>query len=273
MTLDLDDLTSGWDCPPGELRARALAGRDGQELLQLRVDLGVMQMFITDRPDGERYHGLSTARDYVEHELKLGGRQLTPEDWQELERELLQTNYRRMALAAVAENALQANDEDGARRHIESALRDVDECLADLRLLDAQGAAKDGYASLAPALVFDRARLTVQAKIILGQFEDAIEQAEAGAAELEQLLGELGYDEEQRAADTGLRYLRETGLQLRREYGIAQTLHEQLAKAVENEDFETAAEIRDELARRKQAPPPDSAESDPDDESHLPDAE
>ncbi len=252
MTLDLDDLTGGWECPPGELRARLLVGRDGQELVQLRVDLGLMQMFTEGRPDGERYHGLPTARTYVEHEQRLGGQQLLPLHWQELERELVQTNYRRMALAAVADGALQTSDEDGARRCIQYALRDVDECLADLQILEGQGGAKGGFATLAPSLIFDRGRLGVQLHVMEGRIEVAIEQAEAGAAELDKLLNELGYDEQQRGEDAGLSYLRRIGQQLRQEYGVAQTLREQLAQAVEDEDFERAAALRDELSRREQ---------------------
>ena len=252
MTLDLDDLTGGWECPPGELRARLLTGRDGRELVQLRVDLGLMQMFTDGRPDGERYHGLPSARAYVEHELRLGGRHLSPEHWQELERELVQTNYRRMALAAVSDDALRSNDESGARRCIQHALRDVDECLANLQLLEAQGGAKGGFATLAPSLVFDRGRLGVQLHVMEGRIEVAIEQAQAGAAELDKLLAELGYDEQQRGEDAGLRYLRQIAQQLRQEYGVAQTLREQLAKAIEDEDFERAAALRDELTQREQ---------------------
>jgi hypothetical protein len=251
MTLDLDDLTGSWECPPGELRARLLTGRDGQELVQLRVDLGLMQMFTDGRPDGERYHGLPSARAYVEHEQRLGGQQLLPLHWQELERELVQTNYRRMALAAVADDALRANDEDGTRRCIQHALRDVDECLADLQLLEAQDGAKGGFATLAPSLIFDRGRLGVQLHIMEGRIEVAIEQAQAGAAELDKLLRDLGYDEQQRGDDPGLRYLRQIGQQLRQEYGVALTLREQLAKAIEDEDFERAAALRDELAQRE----------------------
>jgi hypothetical protein len=253
MTLDLDDVTAGWDCPPGEMRARTLAGRDGQELLQLRVDLGVLQMFLDGRPDGERYHGLPTARAHIGHELRLGAQQLAAGDWQELERELLQTNYRRMALAAVADAALQAADEQAARRYIQCALRDIDECLAGLQLLTSHGSVPTEYtSSLGPALHFDRARLTVQLNVIDGQLEEAIEQAVAGAAELDQVLANLGYDEEQRAADAGAHYLQETAQQLRQEYGIVHTLQERLEQAVADEDFETAAALRDELTRRKQ---------------------
>jgi len=85
--------------------------------------------------------------------------------------------------------------------------------------------------------------------------DEARKQAEAGANALEELLKALGYEDEQRADDPGLRYLRGLGTQLRREYGISQTLHEQLAAAIENEDFETAAEIRDEMRRRQRALP------------------
>jgi len=251
MTLDLDELTAEWDCPPGELRGRVVIGRDGQELLQLRVDLGVMQMFTEGRPDGERYHGLPSARAYIEHELCVGNEGLGAAEWQELERELLQLNYRRMAFAAVADTALEAGQEQDARRHIERAVRDIEDCLAGLELMKQQNPKPEEYPLLEPTLVFDRSRLAAQLHIVEGRFEESIEQSEAGAESLDKLLTELGYDEEQRTDDPGVRYLRGLGKQLRREYGIARTLHEQLLEAIENEDFEGAAEIRDELRKRQ----------------------
>ncbi|MEW6249868.1 MAG: UvrB/UvrC motif-containing protein [Planctomycetota bacterium] len=259
MTLDLDEVISGWDCPPGELRARLVTGRDGGECLQLRIDLGVMQMALTDRPDGARCHGLPTTRACIEHELRVGGAGLTPEHWAELDRELLQTNYRRMAYAAVADGALQEGNEAQARQCLAGALADIETCLATLRLLTAHSPQAQTaehspqtqpYASLQPTLLFDRARLSTQLRIVEGRFEEAIEYAEAGAAQLDELLAGLGCDEEQRAEDGGLRYLRELGRQLRQEYGITETLAEQLSEAIANEDFETAARLRDQLKRR-----------------------
>ncbi len=251
MTLDLDQVLTGWECPPGELRARVVTGRDGEELLQLRVDLGVMQMFPDGRPDGERYRGFAGAREYIEHERRLGGHTLTTVDWEELERELLQTNYRRMAFATVAEDALRANEQVGARRHLRRAVVDVETCLVDLELLRAHPAKADGHAALLPTLLFDRARLAAQLQISAGAFEEAIERAEQGVEALDALLSELGYEEEQRAEDPGLTYLRKLSAQLRQEYGIAHTLNEQLREAIDNEDFETAAELREELKRRQ----------------------
>ena len=252
MTLDLDELTRGWECPPGELRARVIAGRDGQELVQLRVDLGVMQMQPTGRPDGQLYHALPSARDYIEHELRVGGTELTEDDWEELERELLQVNYRRMAYSAAAEDALRHDDDDCARRYIRGALSDIEACLNNLELLHRHSSDRGGYPSLHPTLTFDRARLSTQLGIVEGRFEEAIELADRGAAGLEELLSQLGYDQDQRDDDPGLRYLRSLGRKLRQEYGISQTLGERLNQAIENEDFETAADIQQELERRKQ---------------------
>jgi hypothetical protein len=253
MTLDLDELTLGWECPSGELTARVVVGRDGRELFQLRVDLGVMQMFSDGRPDGQRYRGHPGAAAYIAHELRIGG-DVLPQDWLELDREVTQTNYRRIAAATVAEAALRANNEREARRYLHQALEDIRTCLTDMQLMkERSGPLPDELANLYPTLVFDRARLAAQVRIIEGQFEDAIEQAEAGAVSLETLLTRLGYDDEQRAEDPALRYLQTLSRQLRREYGVTLTLTEQLAQAVANEDFETAAELRDELERRQSA--------------------
>ncbi len=250
MSLDLDEFTADWECPLGELRARLVAGRDGHERLQLRVDLGLMQMELAGRPDGDRCHGLPTAREFVEHELHVRGAVLPGETWAELERELQQTNYRRMAYAAAAEEALRAGDTPQAQRCLAGALADIEAVLSALRLL-ARSTLAPRYTSLEPTLQFDRARLAAQLRIVQGRFEEAVEHAEAGVAALEELLLQLGYDDEQRAEDPALRYLCNLSRQLRREYAIEQTLAEQLAEALANDDFEAAARLRDELKQRE----------------------
>jgi hypothetical protein len=249
MTLDLDELILGWDCPAGELRARLVVGRDGQELLQLRLDLGVMQMFPAGRPDGQRYRGLPDALAFVRHELRVGGTGLSAADWRELVRELQQINYRRLAFAALLEDALRANDTSAAARFIAGALADIDACAARLDVIAAEGADPGGAGTLRPTLIFERARLRAQRHLVDGRHEHAVEEAEHGAAELSALLRDLGYEEDMREDDPGVRYLRDLGGQLRLEYGIAQTLHERLEDALAREDFETAAEIRDALRR------------------------
>lgn len=263
MTLDLDELTSGWDCPPGEIRARVVVGRDGHELLQLRIDLGVMQMQPQGRPDGQRCHGLASARDFVAHELHVGTRSLSEADWDELEREITQVNYRRMAYATLAEDALHADDPDAARRFLRGALVDVEFCLAELALLARREPLGGEYATLRATLVFDHARLRTQLHIVNERYEDAIEEAERGAAHLARVLAEFGYDEEQQADDPGVSYLRELSRRLRSEYGIGRTLRERLAEAIAHEDFEQAALLRDELEQREPLGPGGEEAPDP----------
>ena len=52
MNLDLNTLIEGWNRAPGEIAARIVRGMDGADLVQLRVDLGVLQMYPAGRPDG-----------------------------------------------------------------------------------------------------------------------------------------------------------------------------------------------------------------------------
>ena len=101
------------------IAARLVCGADGQEFVQLRVDLGILQMYLIGRPDGERCHGLPTAVDLIRHELRRS-RQVAAESWHALERELQQFQYRRLALAALAEGALAANDAPAAVRLVSS---------------------------------------------------------------------------------------------------------------------------------------------------------
>ena len=255
MTLDLHDLTADWDYQAGEICARMVDGRDGAELLQLRVDLGVMQMFPDGRPDGERYRGLPTALAYFQHESRLGRDDFEPADWREFERELHQINYRRLALSSLVEDCLRRDDINAARALLRRALRDVEACREHVWLAAGHPACpfRRSAQALRPTLMFHRGRLRVQFRVIDGLYEQAVEEAEQAQQELDALLAELGLDEEQREDDPGVVFLRDLGRELRRDYDVSMTLSERLEEALENEEFETAARLRDELRHRQDA--------------------
>src|SRR4028118_1173450 len=63
---DITPVLRGWDYEPGTSNVREGSGADGQPRLQMRLDLGLLQMELTGRPDGVRPHGfdslLSTSR-------------------------------------------------------------------------------------------------------------------------------------------------------------------------------------------------------------------
>ncbi len=262
MTLDLHTLTANWTFVPGEICARSILGRDGTELIQLRVDLGVMQMFPDGRPDGQRYRGFPTVLEFCQHELRLEGATLPAEEWRELEREVYQINYRRLALCSLMECALKEQDEPTARRHVARALRDIDACLERIDFLTQQrDTPLAGGRALRPTLVFHRGRLRAQAAILEGQYEAAIEAAEQGQDDLAGVLAELGLDTEQCQDDPGVQFLRRLSVRLRGEYEIPRTLREQMEDALAREDYEEARKLKDALRRRNEPSPGDEMDA------------
>lgn len=254
MSLDIEQLVDGWQRPlNGGIAARIVRGMDGGDQVQLRVDLGLLQMFPDGRPDGQRFHGFAGAVEFVAHESRLRGTgNVSSEAWQEVERELQQYNYRRLAFAGMAEDALSATDSASAAVHLRRSVRDIDQCLLLLRTLEArQGGVAGGHAAMIPSLLFNRAKLIAKLRIAQERPEEAVEALEAGVGTLEDILTRIGFDEEARRHDPGLSYLRQTARRLREKHGVSKTLRERLSEAVSGEDFEAAAQLRDELKQRE----------------------
>jgi hypothetical protein len=253
MNLDLDELLSDWDCAGEEVCARLVCGQDGDDVVQMRVDLGILQMSLDGRPDGTRYRGLPSVYDYFQHEKSVGDT-LTEEDWRELHRELQQHNYRRLALSALAEEALRAQDCARGRAYLQRSLGDIERCLAILHELEENEEQwDDPLAVLLPTLIFNRARLLARLRIAENRHEEAVEEVERGIRELREALVEAGFEEQQREQNPAVAYLDQMGQRLREQHGITLTLRERLDEAIEQEDFEAAARLRDELRRRQQS--------------------
>ena len=64
MSLDLNSLLRDWPHEPGAIKVRRIIGLDGREKLQLRIDLGVLQMEVAGRPDGQRPHNCESLLAY-----------------------------------------------------------------------------------------------------------------------------------------------------------------------------------------------------------------
>ncbi len=96
MIHDLRTILDGWEYEPGKISVRKIIGRDGREKVQTRVDLGLLQLEVSGRPDGLRPHGCDTYLDYCEQRLREHGRkpkgeeefELTAEECAELRHEL-----------------------------------------------------------------------------------------------------------------------------------------------------------------------------------------
>jgi hypothetical protein len=60
MSKDISSALAGWQFDPERMNVRIVTGDDGRDKIQLRLDLGLMQMEFQGRPDGERIEGFDS---------------------------------------------------------------------------------------------------------------------------------------------------------------------------------------------------------------------
>jgi hypothetical protein len=128
MNQDISHLLSRWDYVPGRVAARRIKGRDGTSHIQMRIDLGLMQMHETGRPDGKRplghesyfefYNAQATKRETENETLHL-----TTEDCFKLQQELIQFHHRSICLFELTE--------------FDNAIRDANRNLSVIRFVEA----------------------------------------------------------------------------------------------------------------------------------------
>ena len=66
---DISKLLAQWPYEQGKLVVRLVDGEDGEQRIQVRLDLGVIQMHTEGRPDGQRPRGFDSLLEY--HEARL----------------------------------------------------------------------------------------------------------------------------------------------------------------------------------------------------------
>jgi len=67
--MDITQALEGWAFEPGQVNVRLIRGNDGRVKLQLRLDLGLLQMEVEGRPDGKRPHRTATELDFQKRKL------------------------------------------------------------------------------------------------------------------------------------------------------------------------------------------------------------
>lgn len=69
MNPDISEILDKWPYESGKINARLVKGKDGQPRIQVRLDLGVLQMHTDGRPDGQRPFGYPSLLEYFESKL------------------------------------------------------------------------------------------------------------------------------------------------------------------------------------------------------------
>src|SRR6266446_1778131 len=94
MDFDISHLLDQWEYQPGQVVVRKFRAKDGKEKIQLRVDLGLLQMNAEGRPDGKRPFGQSSLFEHYQARLykylaahggSAEGFRLKPEDCAKLQ--------------------------------------------------------------------------------------------------------------------------------------------------------------------------------------------
>ncbi|MEM6329995.1 MAG: UvrB/UvrC motif-containing protein [Planctomycetota bacterium] len=236
----LDRYLKDWPYEFGEVTARLVEGEDGREVIQLRIDMGILQMEVTGRPDGWEPEGFDTYYDLLrsvsfdeDEAFELDG-----DRCMEVDREFVQFYHRRIAWLSLREFRRAVLDADHTLGLMDfSSAHAPDEEWADL------------HEQYRPFVLFHRTQASALAEIDDMNPQGAVDAIDEGLRRLREVFERQDLADEFDDDDlvTKLLELKEA---LSDHYEIEPPLSDQLAEAIASEQYERAAEIRDRLARR-----------------------
>jgi hypothetical protein len=250
MSLDLSKLLDEWPYESGQINARLIQGEDGEPRLQIRVDLGILQMHATGRPDGIRPHGFASLLEYYESRLDDASEQghpdkakLSADDCRVLREEAVQYYHRYIALLAL-------EDFDGVIRDTTRNLRVLDLC----SLHADQDQDRSVLEQFRPYITMMRSRALASQALRDNEPKAALLAIDQGIDSLRQHFDTVGQPQlfEESSEVEMLRGMREALVPKLPKSQKAE-LRERLAKALEQENYELAAILRDELKLLKDA--------------------
>ncbi|MGP1308830.1 MAG: UvrB/UvrC motif-containing protein [Phycisphaerales bacterium] len=245
MSFDLTKALQDWPFEPGQINVRLIQGDDERPKIQMRVDLGILQMEAEGRPDGGRPMGYDSLLEYQETRLEdhmsengsEEGFALDAETCRMLREESVQYYHRYISLLVLED--------------YEAVVRD---CGHNLRVLDlcAEFAKEDDDRAILeqfrPYLVMMRTRALASAAVASSEPKVALYHIEDGLEQMRQVFEEAGAGEafEESHEAIVLRGMRD---QLAPKLPVSQReeLRKRLQEALRQENYELAAILRDEL--------------------------
>ena len=246
MNLDLNSLLEGWPHEPGQIRVRKIRGNDGMEKIQLRLDLGLIQMETLGRPDGLRPHGSTSLLDWHRERAEDADAAgdsytLNADDCGELHQEGIQYYHRYLAL-------FQLEDFTGV-------LRDTQHNL-DLFSLVAKHAEREELASsfdqFRPYVMMMRTRAKASLALERDDIPAALQHIERGR---DKILAFLKERPDSAETCSEVEFLDEwlAELQTKRPLSKLEILQREMDRAVATEAYERAAELRDAIRAFREA--------------------
>ncbi len=254
MSNDLSQILNEWRFRPDEVLVRIVPGDDGRGKVQLRVDLGILQMEMDGRPDGYRPEGFDSWLDFYEQRQRAHDEThpdaapflLSEDDCIRLWREAVQYYHRYLSFWHLDLYELCARDTGRNLR-----------LFAFVRAHARDDRHKLQFDQWRPYVLMMHARAVATPLVNQRLHEDGLRVIEAGIDAIREFLDE--YDQAERAAEcvelVSLERWREEiiGQEERaaaaRPKSAAQLLRQKLEAAVAAEEFEEAARLRDQIRK------------------------
>lgn len=249
---DLAKILEGWEYDPDEVPVRIVEGDDGREKVQLRIDMGLLQMELTGRPDGQRPGGDESWLEYYrkrqrEHDLSdpdSASFELDDEACALLWQEAVQYYHRYLSFWHLDRYDLCARD---TKRNL--GLFDF------VRNHAADDRDKMQFDQWRPYVVMMHSRAVATPLVKGDKFSEALVVIESGIDAVQKFLDDCDNDDETDGCIelANLRQWRDEILLETNGSGesspesVIDILRRQLQEAVSAEQFEKAARLRDEI--------------------------
>jgi len=244
---DISGVLKGWDYEPGTINVRKISGNDGSPKLQMRVDLGLLQMEMNGRPDGAHPHGCESLLDYFERELNEHrvrngtelGFELTGTQCQELREEAVMYYQRYLGLFVL-------EDFKGVVRDTARNLRVLDIC-GKFATNEQDRLVLEQYR---PYIIMMNCRAEASLHFNKKDYRAALSIVERGLENIREFLGRFG-QEDAFSQSNEVRVLKKFAREIRRKIPVdpMTRLQQQLDKAIKIERYEEAAKLRDQIKR------------------------
>jgi hypothetical protein len=245
MSKDIQPLLDDWPCKPGQLCVRKIKGNDGRAKVQLRIEMGILQMNVTGRPDGERPEGYESLLHYYKAQAEERGPEdfvLDSESCMALQMEALQYYHRRISFLEIGEYR---NAKKDAERNLK--LFDFVKEYAE------EEEDRLAFEHYRPFVIGHRVRAEVLMYLEREAYDMALSKIDTGIDELQTFFKEFDRHDLIEESEE-IAFLQEWADEIRRDRPktLSQNLRDQIREAVGLEDFERAAELRDRLLSLKE---------------------
>jgi hypothetical protein len=241
LSKDITPILDGWDYDSDELQVRIVEGLDGLDKIQMRVDLGLIQMELEGRPDGVRPFGFDSLLDYHKSRAaKAKGKSysLDAEACAALMREGLQFYHRYLAAFHLQRFDLVARD---TARNLE--------LFAFVRANASRQKDRVQFDQYRPYVTMMHARAVALGALAKDDHRAALEAIDEGIGGIRGFLADYEVENEAECMELAflLRWRKE--VEGDRPIGPLERLEQQLQRAVALEDYEEAARVRDQIRR------------------------